>query len=288
MASEARMGEILSGKAEEDTSLWIAKPEVYLRILSVVAVVGGWEFMGNKVVARFITPFYADWPTISDSTFSWPSAILFAFFELVANGQMFAAAQESFVILAAGLGLSIPVGIMIGILMGRFKTCEYLFDTYVYALYATPVVALAFPIAMVLGVDFLGKTTIVVFFAIMPVIVNVFHGVRNVDPFLMEVTRSFCSSEWQRWRDLIFPSMVPYLVAGLGLSFGRGLVGMVVAEFLMSISGLGALSQDYTGELELDKGLAPVLLLMVAGIILTKLVNICEGRFSSWRTHRET
>ena len=81
--------------------------------------------------------------------------------------------------------------------------------------------------------------------------------------------------------------MVPYLVAGLGLSFGRGLVGMVVAEFLMSISGLGALSQDYTGELELDKGLAPVVLLMIVGIILTKLVNICEGRFSSWRTRRE-
>ena len=77
------------------------------------------------------------------------------------------------------------------------------------------------------------------------------------------------------------------IVAGLGLSFGRGLVGMVVAEFLMSISGLGALSQDYTGELELDKGLAPVVLLMIAGIILTKLVNVCEGRFSSWRTRRE-
>ena len=198
-----------------------------------------------------------------------------------------AAAHESSVILVAGLGIAIPSGVLLGILMGRFKTWEYILDTYVYALYATPVVALAFPIAMVLGVDFAGKTTIVVFFAIMPVIVNVFHGVQNVDPFLMEVTRSFCSSEWQRWRDLIFPSMVPYLVAGLGLSFGRGLVGMVVAEFLMSISGLGALSQDYTGELELDFGLAPVVLLMITGIVLTKLVNICENKFSSWRTHSE-
>ena len=200
---------------------------------------------------------------------------------------MMAAAHESSVILVAGLGIAIPSGVLLGILMGRFKTWEYILDTYVYALYATPVVALAFPIAMVLGVDFAGKTTIVVFFAIMPVIVNVFHGVQNVDPFLMEVTRSFCSSEWQRWRDLIFPSMVPYLVAGLGLSFGRGLVGMVVAEFLMSISGLGALSQDYTGELELDFGLAPVVLLMITGIVLTKLVNICENKFSSWRTHSE-
>ncbi len=263
-----------AGEAEASPFGWIIDPAIYLRILSVVVVIGGWELLGQ---ISYISP----------STFSWPSAIVAAFVDLTRTGEMMAAAKESSIILVAGLGLAIPTGIMLGLLMGRFKTCEYLLDTYVYALYATPVVALAFPIAMVLGVDFAGKTTIVVFFAIMPVIVNVFHGVRNVDPFLMEVTRSFCSSEWQRWRDLIFPSMVPYLVAGLGLSFGRGLVGMVVAEFLMSISGLGALSQDYTGELELDKGLAPVLLLMITGIVLTKLVNICENKFSSWRTHHE-
>ena len=263
-----------AGEAQSSPFGWIANPAVYLRVLSVVVVIGGWELLGQIEY-------------ISDSTFSWPSAIVAAFIELSLNGQMMAAAKESSIILVAGLGIAIPAGIMLGILMGRFKTCEYLFDTYVYALYATPVVALAFPIAMVLGVDFEGKTTIVIFFAIMPVIVNVYHGVRNVDPFLMEVTRSFCSTEVQRWRDLIFPSMVPYLVAGLGLAFGRGLVGMVVAEFLMSISGLGALSQDYTGELELDKGLAPVMLLMITGIVLTKLVNICENRFSSWRTRGE-
>lgn len=263
-----------AAKEHDSAFRWIIDPAVYLRVLSVLLIIGGWEALGQT-------------GQISPAVFSYPSAISSAFVVLLLNGQMLAAAKESSVILVAGLGTAIPAGVLIGILMGRFKTCEYLFDTYVYALYATPVVALAFPIAMVLGVDFAGKTTIVIFFAIMPVIVNCFHGVRNVDPFLMEVTRSFCSNEAQRWRDLIFPSMVPYLVAGLGLAFGRGLVGMVVAEFLMSISGLGALSQDYVGELELDKGLAPVVLLMITGIVLTKFVNIAENKFSSWRTRRE-
>jgi NitT/TauT family transport system permease protein len=248
---------------------------VYVRVLSLVAVLGAWEALGwNGVIAPAI--------------FSYPSAIVTAFFELLASGEMAVAAYESSQILFAGLGIAIPAGILIGILMGRFKTFEYAVDTYVYALYATPVVALAFPIAMVLGVDFVGKTTIVVFFAIMPVIVNVFHGVRNLDLDLLELTRSFCSSEGQRWRDLIFPSVVPYLVAGLGLAVGRGLVGMVVAEFLMSISGLGALSQDYVANLQLDKGLAPVLLLMIAGIILTQLISMFERRFASWRVRAES
>ena len=254
-------------------SMRLRRPAVYVRLISLLVVIGGWELMGQT-------------GNIDPVTFSYPSAITVAFWQLLANGKMLAAAYESSQILVAGLLIAIPLGIVLGILMGRFRTFEYAVDTYVFALYATPVVALAFLIAMVLGVDFVGKTTIVVFFAVMPVIVNVYHGVRNVDASLLEVTRSFCSTESQRWRDLIFPSVIPYLVAGLGLACGRALVGMVVAEFLMSISGLGALSQDYIADLELDKGLAPVVLLMIVGIALTKVVAVCETRFSSWRVRQ--
>ncbi len=261
----------------DEKALWerVREPAVYVRCVSLLIVIGGWELMGQT-------------GNIDPVTFSYPSAIAVAFWELLASGKMIAAAFESSQILAAGLFIAIPLGIALGILMGRFRTFEYAVDTYVFALYATPVVALAFPIAMVLGVDFVGKTTIVVFFAIMPVIVNVYHGVRNVDASLLEVTRSFCSTESQRWRDLIFPSVIPYLVAGLGLACGRALVGMVVAEFLMSISGLGALSQDYIADLELDKGLAPVVLLMIVGIALTKVVAACETKFSSWRVRQSS
>ena len=266
-----------TGVSTAEKTSWerIKEPAIYVRLISLVVVIGGWELMGQT-------------GNIDPVTFSYPSAIAVAFWELTVSGKMTAAAYESSQILVAGLLIAIPLGIVLGILMGRFQMFEYAVDTYVFALYATPVVALAFPIAMVLGVDFVGKTTIVVFFAIMPVIVNVYHGVRNVDLSLLEVTRSFCSTESQRWRDLIFPSVVPYLVAGLGLSCGRALVGMVVAEFLMSISGLGALSQDYIGDLELDKGLAPVVLLMIVGIALTKVVNVCETKFSSWRVRQES
>ena len=274
MTTEASVGEHVRARAESTASGWLTQPGFYIRAISLVVVIGTWEVLGLSGIIRPIT-------------FSYPSAIAVAFMQLWLSGEMLSAAAESSQILVAGLGLALPAGIIIGVCMGRFRTFEYAIDTYVYALYATPVVALAFPIAMVLGVDVVGKTTIVVFFAIMPVIINVFHGVRNIDRSLLEVTRSFCSTEWQRWRDLILPSVVPYLVAGLGLACGRALVGMVVAEFLMSISGLGALSQDYTGNLELDKGLAPVVLLMLTGICLTKIVSICERRFASWRTREE-
>lgn len=279
MSGEATTSLSATAKARESNGTqfvkWITDPRVYVRVFSLVLVLGIWEWMGQTGLIR-------------SAIFSYPSAIVIAFFKLLLTGEMFAAAYESSQILFAGLGIAIPLGVVIGTCMGRYHTFELAIDNYVYALYATPVVALAFPIAMVLGVDFVGKTTIVVFFAIMPIIINTYHGVRNVDRSLMEVASSFCSNERERWIDLILPSVVPYLVAGVGLACGRALVGMVVAEFLMSISGLGALSQDYTGNLELDKGLAPVLLLMIVGILLTKLVSWCEKRFAKWRVHEAT
>lgn len=279
MSSEATTSLGAAHKSRESSVTqflkWVTSPRVYVRVLSLLLILGTWEWTGQSGLIR-------------SSVFSYPSAIVIAFFELIMSGEMISAAYESSLILFAGLAIAIPLGVLIGTCMGRYYTFELAIDNYVYALYATPVVALAFPIAMVLGVDFVGKTTIVVFFAIMPIIVNTYHGVRNVDRSLMEVASSFCSSERERWTDLILPSVVPYLVAGVGLACGRALVGMVVAEFLMSISGLGALSQDYTGNLQLDKGLAPVLLLMIVGIVLTKLVSWCEKRFAKWRAHEAT
>lgn len=279
MSHEATTSLSATGRSTESNGTqfvkWITDPRVYVRAISLLLVLGIWELTGQ---AGFIR----------SAVFSYPSAIVIAFFKLLISGEMIAAAYESSQILFAGLAIAIPLGVVIGTCMGRYHAFELAVDNYVYALYATPVVALAFPIAMVLGVDFVGKTTIVVFFAIMPIIVNTYHGVRNVDRSLMEVANSFCSSERERWVDLILPSVVPYLVAGVGLACGRALVGMVVAEFLMSISGLGALSQDYTGNLQLDKGLAPVLLLMIVGIVLTKLVSWCEKRFAKWRVQDAT
>ncbi len=92
-----------------------------VRFISLFVIIGLWECFGQL---GFIEP----------STFSYPSAIVFSFFELVMNGQMGNAAIESSGILFAGLGIAIPSGILIGILMGRYKIFEYALDTYVFAL----------------------------------------------------------------------------------------------------------------------------------------------------------
>ena len=111
--------------AEKATWERIKEPAVYVRLISLVVVIGGWELMGQT-------------GNIDPVTFSYPSAIAVAFWELTVSGKMTAAAYESSQILVAGLLIAIPLGIVLGILMGRFQMFEYAVDTYVFALYATP------------------------------------------------------------------------------------------------------------------------------------------------------
>ena len=98
----------------------------------------------------------------------------------------------------------------------------------------TPMVAVVPLIVLWFGFKVPAKVIIVFLFMVFPVLLNTYEGVKNVDRNLQEVARSFCSSESQLWRHLIIPSAIPFIVAGVRLAIGRGLVGMIVAEFYTS------------------------------------------------------
>jgi NitT/TauT family transport system permease protein len=99
---------------------------------------------------------------------------------------------------------------------------------------------------------------------------------------MIEVARSFRSTEWQTWKDVLLPFAVPYIAAGIRLAIGRGLVGMVIAEFYTTISGLGFMISRYANVFETDKTFVPVLLLMFLGIALTALLKWVERHIAPW------
>jgi NitT/TauT family transport system permease protein len=81
---------------------------------------------------------------------------------------------------------------------------------------------------------------------------------------------------------VLLPFSVPYIAAGIRLAIGRGLVGMVVAEFFTSISGLGYMITRYAHVFETDKTFVPVLLLMILGVALTSGLKKLERRLAPW------
>ena len=242
--------------------------KIIVRLISLIVVLLIWEYYGRRV---------------NPILFTYPSAIARAFLTLVANGELQSYMKESLLVLAYASVLSVLAGVLLGVVMGRFSIIEWAADIYVNALYSTPMVAMVPLIVLWFGFKVPAKVIIVFLFMVFPVLLNTYEGVKNVDRNLQEVARSFCSSESQLWRHLIIPSAVPFIVAGVRLAIGRGLVGMIVAEFYTSVTGLGYMIVRYANALETDKLFVPIVVVMVLGVGLLSLAKWVEGRIAPWR-----
>ncbi len=239
-----------------------------IRLISLVVVVTAWELYGRSV---------------NPILFTYPSAIAVAFGELVRSGELQSYLGQSLQVLVYALLLSIAIGISIGVLIARFTTLELATDLYINALYSTPIVALVPMIVLWLGFRVPAKVVIVFLFMVFPILINTQHGVKHVDRGLLEVARSFCSSERQLWGDVILPSALPFIAAGLRLAIGRGLVGMVIAEFYTSLAGLGYMIVRYANTFETAKLFVPIVVLMVMGILLVQGARALELWIAPWK-----
>jgi NitT/TauT family transport system permease protein len=164
---------------------------------------------------------------------------------------------------------------------------EWATDIYINALYSMPMVAMVPLIVLWFGFKVPAKVSIVFLFMVFPVLLNTYQGVKDVDRNLQEVARSFCSSERQLWYHLIIPSALPFIIVGVRLAIGRGLVGMIVAEFYTSVTGLGYMIVRYANALETDKLFVPIVVVMVLGVGLMWFAKWVEGRIAPWRNYDE-
>lgn len=238
-----------------------------VRAVSVLAGLAAWEIYGRA---------------IHTVIFAYPTQIGKAFFDVARTGELWFYLRGSLVVLALGLGLAIVIGIPLGIVMGRRATVEQALEPYINALYSTPTVALIPLIVLWAGFQLKAKVILVFLFCVFPILINTYQGVKNTDARLLEVARSFCAGEWSLWRDLMVPSAAPYILAGIRLGIGRGLVGMVVAEFYTAITGLGYMIVQYANTFRTDRLFVPIVVLMILGVGLTSLLRRLERSLAPW------
>ena len=101
--------------------------------------------------------------------------------------------------------------------MARFSRLDWALDLPINALYSTPMVALVPLLVLWFGIYLKAKIIVVFLFAVFPVLINTYQGVRECDKNMLEVARSFRSNEWRMWQDVLLPFAVPYIIAGIRL-----------------------------------------------------------------------
>ena len=244
-----------------------AHPNV-LRIGSVVVFFMAWEYFGRDVNPLFL---------------SYPSAIGRAAIAITETGELQRAFMASMVPFSIGLFISIFLGMAIGVATAHFWWLDYTLEPFLSALYAIPRVALVPLIILWAGLETTGKVSILVSVAIFPVIINTYAGIKDVRGAMLDIGRVYCASPSQIFWKITLPASMPYIIAGVRLSVGLAIIGMVVAEFFTAINGLGGLIVFYANSFATAKLFVPIIVIGLLGVLTSEAISMLERHLLAWR-----
>jgi ABC-type nitrate/sulfonate/bicarbonate transport system permease component len=182
-----------------------------------------------------------------------------------------------------GYALAAAFGIGLGLLIATNDVVRDFVDPWISAIYATPTVALAPLFIMVFGIDTPSKIAVVFLLAFFPIVINVSTGVRATDRVFIEAAHSFCASRGQIFLKVLLPSALPFIVAGLRLGIGRGLIGVVVGELFGARGGLGYLVFTSSQLFDTAGLWVGVFILAGTGILSVVVLQKVERRLAPWR-----
>jgi len=184
--------------------------------------------------------------------------------------------------------ISMPLGILVGVLMGRNSRLEAFFSPFVLFSMTFPSLVWAF-----LGVLWFGLTELLVpvmvgVIIITPYItINIWEGTKSIDQELMEMARAFGANRNQMWLDIAVPNLMPYIYSMVRITLAVSWKVMLVAELFGAQSGVGFIIKEYFSQQRIDMILAWALPALVVVYILERLISYQERRYYEWRPEIE-
>lgn len=256
------------GPKKQRTRTLILHSRNFARLVSGIVFLTIWQAIGMATNPLFL-------PT--------PLEVVAAIPVVYTKGELLANLLSSFGILGAGFMLSLVLGITLGIVIGRYEFASNFSDLYINVFYAMPVVALI-PLFMIwFGIGDTAKIMIVFLSGFFPILMNAEAGVRSVDYTLIEVARSLGAKESEIVSKIVLPGAVPFIMTGIRVAIGRAIVGLIVAELFLALSGLGALLAYYGAYYQTANYFVPLLILAAISVTMTEAARLVEKKFTSWK-----
>ncbi|MBI6601261.1 MULTISPECIES: aliphatic sulfonate ABC transporter permease SsuC [Pseudomonas] len=199
-----------------------------------------------------------------------PSAVIEAGVNLVRSGEIWTHLAISG--WRAGLGFVIggAIGLALGFITGLSTWGERLLDSSVQMIRNVPHLALIPLVILWFGIDETAKIFLVALGTLFPIYLNTYHGIRNVDPALVEMSRSYGLSGFSLFWQVILPGALPSILVGVRFALGFMWLTLIVAETISASSGIGYLAMNAREFLQTDV----VVLAIVMYAILGKLADL--------------
>jgi NitT/TauT family transport system permease protein len=239
-----------------------------INVLSILTLAILWEVAGRMIDSILIPPL---------------SKIGAAWWKILLSGKLLANLTLSLWTLAAGFFLAVFIGILIGVLMGRFRGVEHFLDLYVNALMSAPTTAFVPVLILWFGLGVESRIAVVFQFAVFVIIINTMTGVKQVDGTFVEMARSFGAKEREVFFKILLPAALPAIMAGVRLGMGRAVKGMVTAEMLLTLTGVGGMIMQFGSAFATDSLFAVILTILIVAMITMKLVQMVDHRLTGWK-----
>lgn len=242
-----------------------------LRWVSPLVLLGIWELLsGGGLVSTRLLPS--------------PAMIVAAVQTVVANGELPDGLVVSLRRMAIGFAVGAVVGGVLGVLAGLSRWLDATVDPLMQMLRNVPLFALPALLILWFGIGELPKIILIATAAALPIYVNVYAGIKQTDPQLIEATTALGYPRWQRLWHVVLPSAVPHTLVGVRLGIASAWLALVVAETIASDQGIGFMINNAREFLRTDIVIVGILTYALVGLLMDTIVRLIERRILRWRT----
>lgn len=222
------------------------------------------------------------WGWLSTRVLPAPLDVLRAAQALAESGELLKHVQVSAGRALGGLAIGGGLGLVLGLLTGSLRWAETLLDSTIQMVRNIPALALIPLVILWFGIDESAKLFLISVSVFFPIYLNTFHGIRNVDPALIEMGRSYGLTRWQLYREVILPGALSSILVGLRFSLGLMWVILIVAETISAQSGIGYLTMNAREFLQTDVVLVGILLYALLGKLADWFARALEHWWLRW------
>ena len=219
----------------------------------------------------------------SAQTLASPWRIALTAWSLIQDGTLGRNLLVSLLRAVGGLAIALAVGVILALLAGLSRRGEELVDAPMQMARTLPVLAMVPLFILWFGIGETPKVALVAMGATFPIYLNLFKGVRGVDPKLLEMARTLGLSRAQTIRQVILPGALPDFLLGLRFAVGISWLMLVVAEQINASSGIGHMMMDAEDFLRTDIILVGLFIYAGLGLVSDQIVRTIEARTLVWR-----
>ncbi|MFT3671182.1 aliphatic sulfonate ABC transporter permease SsuC [Aestuariivirga sp.] len=211
-----------------------------------------------------------------------PSSVARAFWATLLDGTLLHHTFVSTVRALKGLVIGGVIGFAFGIFNGIWRPAEVTFDTTLQMLRNIPHLAIIPLVILWFGIDEEAKTFLVALGVLFPIYLNTYHGVRSIDPALLEMARSYGLSQTALFWRVILPGALPSILVGLRYALGIMWLTLIVAETISASAGIGYMTMNAREFLQTDIVLLGILIYALLGKLADWLTRLLETSLLSW------